>query len=54
MSTCYERLRKKETFEDYKRLSEYFRAIDDDKVDEYHDRHNRKLKKWNHVPYLNK
>ena len=42
MSTCWEHLRKDKTFDDYKRLSEYFRAIDEDCVDEYHDRHNRK------------
>ena len=45
MSTCYERLRSKKTFEDYKRLSEYFRAIDDNKVKEYHEKHGRPTKK---------
>jgi len=43
MSTCYEHLRKDKTFEDYKRLSEYFNAIDEGKTDEYHDKHNRRL-----------
>jgi len=43
--TCYERLRNEKTFQDYKRLSEYFRAIDEGKTDEYHEKHGRTSKK---------
>ena len=44
MSTCYEYIRKK-TDEDkqlFKRLKNYLRAIEDDKLDEYHDKRNHK------------
>jgi len=47
MGTCYEHLRKEKTFEDYKRLSAYFRAIDEDKVEEYHnERKHKKIEEY--------
>ena len=39
--TCYERLRKKTEQSDYKRLSSYFHAIENDTLDEYHKQHGR-------------
>ena len=47
MTTCYEHLRKKtdEDKEMFKRLENYLRAIEDNKVDEYHNKHNRKEEK---------
>jgi len=47
MATCYERLRKKSLSEQnqFKRLESYFNAVDEDKVDEYHNKHNRRLDK---------
>jgi hypothetical protein len=44
MTTCYEYIRKKND-EDHKmfnRLTNYFKAIEDDKINEYHDKRNRK------------
>ena len=44
MSSCYEYIRSK-TEEDkqvFCRLENYFKAVDEDKVDEYHDKRKRK------------
>jgi len=42
--TCYEHLRKPEKdIKDFERLQGYFRAIEEDKIDEYHKKHGRRL-----------
>ena len=46
--TCYENLRKKEKTNNYKRLMSYFHAIEQDKVDEYHNQHGRNKDKKTH------
>lgn len=46
MSTCYENLRKHDSDPElFKRLENYLRAIDEDKVDEYHNKRNHKERK---------
>jgi len=41
--TCYENLRKNSSDPElFKRLENYLRAVDDDKVEEYHNEHKRK------------
>jgi hypothetical protein len=42
MSTCYEHLRKGKEQNDYNRLQNYFHAIENNQVDEYHKKHGRK------------
>ena len=45
--TCYERLRKKDSEErggDFHRLNSYFHALENNKLDEYHDRREQKNK----------
>ena len=46
MSTCYERMRKKldNTGGYYKRLDSYFQALENNKINEYHNKHGRREK----------
>jgi len=44
--TCYEYLRKKDTSNDFSRLENYFKAVDDDKVKEYHLKHGRGIDEY--------
>ena len=47
MSTCMEYIRKKnnQNKEVFNRLENYFKALQDDTVEDYHDKHNRKEEK---------
>ena len=44
MTTCYEYIRKQQhqNKEVFNRLENYFKAIEEDKVEEYHDKHKHK------------
>jgi len=43
--TCYEHLRTKKESSEYHRLQSYFNAIDNNTVEEYHNKHGRKYEK---------
>jgi hypothetical protein len=47
MTTCYEYIRKKNNDDKqvFNRLENYFKAIQDDTVDDYHNKHKRKEEK---------
>jgi len=46
MATCYEQLRQGKKKDDtFKRLNGYFQALEENKLDEYHDRQDKRKEK---------